>query len=140
MTARTLSEKILSTRCGKDVRAGDVVVCDVDLVLGTDASSPMAIDYFQQMGGTKLFDAGKVIFALDHYAPPESAATRGFHQRIQTFAKTPGAQVRAAGDGISFQLAMESGRVRPGDLVLTMGCGDVWMLGDAALERIEEAS
>ena len=30
--------------------------------------------------------------------------------------------------------------VRPGDLVLTMGCGDVWMLGDAALERIEEAS
>ena len=30
--------------------------------------------------------------------------------------------------------------VRQGDLVLTMGCGDVWMLGDAALERIEEAS
>ena len=30
--------------------------------------------------------------------------------------------------------------VREGDLVLTMGCGDVWMLGDAALERIEEAS
>jgi UDP-N-acetylmuramate-alanine ligase len=30
--------------------------------------------------------------------------------------------------------------VRPGDLVLTMGCGDVWMLGDAALERIEQAS
>ena len=30
--------------------------------------------------------------------------------------------------------------VRRGDLVLTMGCGDVWMLGDAALERIEEAS
>jgi len=29
--------------------------------------------------------------------------------------------------------------VRRGDLVLTMGCGDVWMLGDAALERIEEA-
>ena len=29
--------------------------------------------------------------------------------------------------------------VRQGDLVLTMGCGDVWMLGDAALERIEEA-
>jgi UDP-N-acetylmuramate--alanine ligase len=29
--------------------------------------------------------------------------------------------------------------VRDGDLVLTMGCGDVWMLGDAALERIAEA-
>jgi UDP-N-acetylmuramate--alanine ligase len=30
--------------------------------------------------------------------------------------------------------------VRPGDLVVTMGCGDVWMLGDAALERIEETA
>ena len=30
--------------------------------------------------------------------------------------------------------------VRPGDLVLTMGCGDVWMLGDAAIERMREAS
>lgn len=29
---------------------------------------------------------------------------------------------------------------RDGDLVITMGCGDVWMLGDAVLERIEEAS
>ena len=29
--------------------------------------------------------------------------------------------------------------VRPGDLVVTMGCGDVWMLGDAALERIRES-
>jgi len=30
--------------------------------------------------------------------------------------------------------------VREGDLVLTMGCGDVWMLGDAALDAIREAS
>jgi UDP-N-acetylmuramate--alanine ligase len=29
--------------------------------------------------------------------------------------------------------------VRPGDLVVTMGCGDVWMLGDAAMQRLEEA-
>ena len=28
--------------------------------------------------------------------------------------------------------------VRPGDLIVTMGCGDVWMLGDAALERLRE--
>ncbi len=30
------------------------------------------------------------------------------------------------------------GEVRAGDLVVTMGCGDVWMLGDAAIERIRE--
>ncbi|HZD79866.1 MAG TPA: UDP-N-acetylmuramate--L-alanine ligase [Actinomycetota bacterium] len=39
------------------------------------------------------------------------------------------------GDVVSFLEA----EVRPGDLVITMGCGDVWMLGDAAMERIAEA-
>jgi UDP-N-acetylmuramate--alanine ligase len=39
------------------------------------------------------------------------------------------------GDVVDY-LAQE---IRPGDLVVTMGCGDVWMLGDAALERIREA-
>ena len=128
MTALTLSEKILTARGGRPARAGDVVVCDVDLVLGTDASAPMAIDYFQRMGGAKLFDAHRVLFALDHYAPPESAATRGFHDRIHAFASQHGAEVCAVGDGISFQLAMEMGRVRPGDLVIgadshTVTCG-----------------
>ena len=54
---KTLSEKILSAKSGVDARAGDVVVCDVDLVIGTDASTPMTIDYFEQMGGERLFDA-----------------------------------------------------------------------------------
>jgi UDP-N-acetylmuramate--alanine ligase len=35
-------------------------------------------------------------------------------------------------------VAFLQGEVREGDLVITMGCGDVWMLGDAALERIRE--
>ena len=44
MTAhpKTISEKILSAKSWTDARAGDIVVCDVDLVIGTDASSPMA--------------------------------------------------------------------------------------------------
>ena len=61
MTARrpkTISEKILSTKSRTDAYAGDVVVCDVDLVIGTDASSPMAIAYFEKMGGRHLFDPG----------------------------------------------------------------------------------
>ena len=53
-------------RCGS---AGDVVVCNVDWVLGTDASSPMAIDYFRQMRGEKLFDPARVLFSMDHYSP-----------------------------------------------------------------------
>jgi UDP-N-acetylmuramate--alanine ligase len=48
--------------------------------------------------------------------------------------ETPTVYLPHRGDVVSF-LAAE---VRPGDLLVTMGCGDVWMLGDAVRERIEE--
>ena len=68
MTARTISEKILSAKAGHEVHAGEIAICTVDHVLGTDASSPMAIDYFEKMGGERLFDPSRVLFAFDHYA------------------------------------------------------------------------
>jgi 3-isopropylmalate/(R)-2-methylmalate dehydratase large subunit len=114
----TISEKILSSHCGRDVRAGDIVVCDVDTVVGTDGSGPMAIDYFERMGGTALFDPSRVFFSLDHYAPPDTDATRAFHQRIRAFAARHGATVFEVGEGISHQVIVERGLVRAGDLLI----------------------
>ena len=128
MSAQTISEKILSAKSGGDARAGDIVVCDVDLVIGTDASSPMAIDYFEKMGGRRLFDPGRVVFSLDHYSPPSTAKTAAFHDRVRAFAAMHGADVLEVGDGISHQIVAERGRVLPGDLVIgadshTVTCG-----------------
>ena len=110
----TISEQILSRNCGRDVRAGDIVVCDVDRVVGTDGSGPMAIDYFEQMGGDALFDPSRVFFSLDHYAPPDTPATRAFHARIREFADRHGATVFDVGEGISHQIVVERGpRRRP---------------------------
>jgi 3-isopropylmalate/(R)-2-methylmalate dehydratase large subunit len=132
VTARsqTISEKILSAKSGGTARAGDVVVCDVDLVLGTDASAPMAIGYFERMGGTRVHDASRVVFALDHYSPPTSAATKGFHEQVHRFAKTHGVRVFDVGEGISHQIAVERGLAHPGMLVVgadshTVTCGAV---------------
>lgn len=50
MTGKTISEKILSEKSGRDARAGDLVVCAVDYAMATDGSAPMAIDYFDEMG------------------------------------------------------------------------------------------
>jgi homoaconitase/3-isopropylmalate dehydratase large subunit len=61
---RTISEHILSTKARREALAGEIVVCGVDLVIGTDASAPMAIDYFEQMGGTTVFDPSRIVFAL----------------------------------------------------------------------------
>ena len=123
---KTIAEKILSMKSGRDARAGDVVVCDVDWVIGTDASSPMAIDYFEQMGGTSVFDPERVVFALDHYA--SGPAADRFHGRVRDFAARTGAGVFGAGEGISHQIMIERGRVRPGQLVVgadshTVTCG-----------------
>jgi 3-isopropylmalate/(R)-2-methylmalate dehydratase large subunit len=128
MTGRTISEKILSSKSGTHARAGDVVVCDVDLVLGTDASSPMAIAYFEQMGGQRLFDPARVVFSLDHYSPPSTPKTAAFHDQVRAFASTHGAQVLEVGEGISHQVVAERGQVLPGDLVIgadshTVTCG-----------------
>jgi len=128
VSGRTISEKILSAKSGTDARAGDIVVCDADLVLGTDASSPMAIGYFEQMGGQRLFDAHRVVFSLDHYSPPSTAKTAAFHDQVRAFASMHGAEVLEVGVGISHQVVAERGRVLPGDLVIgadshTVTCG-----------------
>ena len=115
---KTISEKILSAKSGTDARAGDIVVCDVDLVIGTDASSPMAIDYFEQMGGERLFDPARVVFSLDHYSPPSTPKTAAFHDQVRAFARRHGATVFEVGEGISHQVVAERGRVLPGDLVI----------------------
>ncbi len=125
---KTISEKILSAKSGVDARAGDVVVCDVDLVIGTDASTPMTIGYFEQMGGERLFDPTRVVFSLDHYSPPSTPKTAAFHDQVRSFARRHGATVFEVGEGISHQVAPERGRVLPGDLVIgadshTVTCG-----------------
>ena len=118
MTGKTISEKILSAKSGQDARAGDLVVCAVDCALGTDGSVPMALDYFEQMGGERLHDAGRIVFALDHYVPPSSPKTAGLHQRMRAFAALHGVALHETGEGIGHQLIVETGRAVPGSLVV----------------------
>ena len=122
-------------RTGRAARAGDLIVCEADLILGTDGSTPMAIDYFHGMGGRKRGGAPvafpeRVLLARDHYSPPTSPATLGFHARMEDFAREHCVELLPVGGGISFQVAMEAGRVKPGDLVVgadshTTSCGAV---------------
>jgi 3-isopropylmalate/(R)-2-methylmalate dehydratase large subunit len=118
LPGKTISEKILSAKSGRDARAGDVVVCAVDGALGTDGSTPMALDYFEAMGGDRVHDAGRVVFALDHYAPAPSRHTAQLHTRMRHFAARHGILLWDVGEGIGHQLMVESGRAMPGGLVV----------------------
>jgi len=153
MPGKTISEKILSQKSGRDVRAGDVAICPVDLAMGTDGSVPMAIDYFERMGGVRVFDPDRIVFMLDHYSSPASPATVALQGRVRDFAARHGIALHDVGTGICHQLLVESGRVRPGallvgadshtvtagalnafatgigssDLAATMICGRIWL-------------
>ncbi|HEV2687236.1 MAG TPA: aconitase/3-isopropylmalate dehydratase large subunit family protein [Bryobacteraceae bacterium] len=118
MPGKTISEKIMSAKSGQDARAGDVVVCPVDYALGTDGSTPMAIDYFSAMGGTRVFDPKRIVFALDHYAPAPSRASSQLHQRMREFAMLHGIPLYDVGEGIGHQIVVETGRALPGGLVV----------------------
>jgi 3-isopropylmalate/(R)-2-methylmalate dehydratase large subunit len=118
MAGKTISEQILSAKSGRDARAGDVVVCRVDFAMGTDGSVPMALDYFAAMAGTRVHAPDRIAFALDHYAPPESAAALALHARIREFAAGQGIRLWDVGEGIGHQLIIEHGLAPPGSLVL----------------------
>ncbi len=153
MRSRTISEKILSEKSGRDVRAGDVAICRVDRAMGTDGSIPMAIDYFERMGGSTICRPEQIVFVLDHYTSPGHAASDVLHERIRRFAARHGIAVCDVGAGICHQLMAETGRFLPGflvvgadshtvtggamnafatgigssDLAATMICGSIWL-------------
>jgi len=118
MSGKTITEKILAAKSHTDAHAGDVVICPIDCALGTDGSVPMALDYFEAMGGTRVHDAGRIVFALDHYAPAPNRATAQLHQRMRDFAVLHGIELWDVGEGIGHQLIVESGRATPGSLVV----------------------
>jgi 3-isopropylmalate/(R)-2-methylmalate dehydratase large subunit len=128
MPPKTISEKILSLKSNQDARQGQVVVCDVDGIIGTDASTPMALDYFDAMGGKSVAHPENVVFAMDHYAPAPNEKATQLHQRMRDFAALHNIHVWDIGQGIGHQLIVESGKVAPGSLIVgadshTVTCG-----------------
>jgi 3-isopropylmalate/(R)-2-methylmalate dehydratase large subunit len=120
MNGRTIVEKVLAAHSGGSARAGETVICDVDRIIGTDGSGPMAIDYFEKMAGApgRVRDGSRICFSLDHYAPPTADQTRAFHDRIRGFASAQGATVFEVGEGISHQVVAERGLATPGQLIV----------------------
>ncbi len=117
---KTIAEKILSAHSGTDARAGDIVIADVDFVMGQDGTTPLAIRALADMGVVELFDAGKVAVVMDHSCPSPVEGVSELHTMMREFGKRTGAKVYDVGDGVCHQLIPEQGHVVPGDLVV--GC------------------
>ena len=66
---KTIAEKILSRKSGRDVKANDLVIADLDFALGQDGTSPLAIRAFNDMQGQKTFAPDKIAMVIDHSSP-----------------------------------------------------------------------
>lgn len=66
----TMTQKILAAHAGIDsVQAGQLILANLDLVLGNDITSPVAIKELSKLNKTGVFDKNKVTMVMDHFAP-----------------------------------------------------------------------
>ena len=66
----TMTQKILAAHAGLDsVQAGQLILANLDLVLGNDITSPVAIKEFAKLNKASVFDKDKVTMVMDHFAP-----------------------------------------------------------------------
>lgn len=115
---KTIIEKILSSHSGQDCQANDIVVAQVDFVMGQDGTSPLAIRAFNNMEGKELFDPDKVALVIDHSSPSPLEGVSALHTIMRDFAKQKGCRIYDIGEGVCHQLIPESGKVGPGSLVI----------------------
>lgn len=116
--SKTIAEKILSAKSGLDAKANDIVVADLDFVMGQDGTSGLAIQAFEAMQAQKVFDPARIAMVIDHSAPSPLAGVSALHHQMRVFADEQKINFYDIGDGVCHQLLPEQGHVVPGDLVI----------------------
>ncbi|MCH4179874.1 MAG: 3-isopropylmalate dehydratase large subunit [Atopobiaceae bacterium] len=116
-----MAEKILAAHAGLDeVRPGQLIECDLDLVLANDITAPIAIKVFDELGATEVFDRDRVCLVPDHYAPNKDIKSAEQTKTMREFAHahhiTHYYETGCA--GIEHALLPEKGVVGPGDLMI----------------------
>lgn len=119
--AMTMTQKILAAHAGlESVKAGDLIEAKLDLVLGNDVTTPVAVDVFDKAGFTKIFDKDKIAIVLDHYTPCKDIKSAELCHTARTFARrfsiTNFFDVGQV--GIEHALLPEKGLVGPGDCII----------------------
>ncbi len=117
----TMTQKILAAHAGKEsVEAGQLILVDVDRVLGNDITSPVAIREFDRIGGTQVFDKDKVTMVMDHFAPNKDIKAAVQCKMCRDFCdKHEITHFYDVGRmGIEHALLPEKGLVVPGDVVI----------------------
>ena len=119
--AMTMTQKILAAHAGLDkVEAGQLILVDVDRVLGNDITSPVAIREYERIGKAGVYDRDKVTMVMDHFAPNKDIKAAVQCKMCRDFCERE--EITHFYDvgrmGIEHALLPEKGLVIPGDVVI----------------------
>ena len=119
--AMNMSEKILARHAGiESVEAGQLVVCELDLVMANDITGPPALKEFEKID-KPVFDAEKVALIPDHFQPAKDIKSADLAKSLRDFARKHKIKhyYDAGRVGIEHVILPEFGIVAPG--MLTIG-------------------
>ena len=117
----TMTQKILARHAGLDsVEAGQLIEARLDLVLGNDITTPVAITEFEKAGLTQVFDRDKIAIVLDHSTPCKDIKTAQLCAKSRDFAaRYEITHFYDVGQmGIEHALLPEKGLTAPGELII----------------------
>ena len=117
----TMTQKILTAHAGLDkVEAGQLIIANLDLVLGNDVTSPVAIAEYGKLGMDKVFDGKKVTMVMDHFAPNKDIKAAEQCKMCRDFCgKMDIENFFDVGDmGVEHAILPEKGLVVSGDVVI----------------------
>ena len=83
----TMTQKILAAHCGEaSVKAGQLINARLDIVLGNDITTPVAINEFEKAGFNSVFDKTRVNIVLDHFVPNKDIKAAEQSKQCREFA------------------------------------------------------
>ena len=117
----TLTQKILAAHAGlPEVKAGQLINAKLDIVLGNDITTPVAINEFERAGFDRVFDKEHIAIVLDHFVPNKDIKSATQSKQCREFAnKYDILNFYDVGQmGIEHALLPEKGIVTAGDCVI----------------------
>jgi len=117
----TMTQKILADHAGlESVSAGQFIEANLDLVLGNDITTPVAVNEFNRMNISEVFDKNKIAIVPDHFTPSKDIKSAQQCKCIREFAydKEIKNYFEIGEMGIEHALIPEKGLVVPGDVVI----------------------
>lgn len=117
----TMSQKILAAHAGLDsVRVGQLIEADLDLVLGNDITSPVAINEMAKINNKEVFDKEKIALVMDHFVPNKDIKSAQNCKSCREFAAAKGIinYFDVGKMGVEHALLPEQGLTVAGDLII----------------------